>query len=701
MITHKNILSAKYYDDPFSRQLIDKISSILDSEMDEVTIYYDYTLSGSFDELIDNPKILVISKLKGVFIFDISENQTGRNNDIYKELELVFRKEEILFANFLKNGNSSVKNRRNINFSLQSFLYAPQLSDDIVEEGIIKKDSELLELFQQDSEFMTDDMLEGIYSVIGYSGGLYKPRKRIIEDGEENTKGSLLNELEKEIALFDNEQQYAALSDLNGPQRIRGLAGSGKTVILCMKAAALHLRYPNKKIMYTFMTKSLYDYIELLITRFYKLMGDGSLPDFENSIMIRHSWGGRNIAGVYFEACQQNNVVPLTLAQARQHSNGQDVFEFVCEDLLKKTKGKINSAYDYVLIDEAQDFRPSFYQICRGLTTTDNLVWGYDNLQNIYDVEIQDTMKTFSNEFGNLGIDLKELRKNHPEMNNDIVLPKSYRNAKEILITAHSLGFGIYNNQLIQMFENNQHWEDLGYQVESGESKIGDRMVISRPISNSPLSISQRQNFDDLIEIYSAKGMQDEIDWVSSEIEEAILIQKLRPEDIVVISLDDRYAKSYLSKIETKLFGRGINSYNLSDDYYSKGFIKENAVTLSTVYKAKGNEAGLVFVIGCDVFEKEKDSIKMRNRIFTAFTRSKGWLKISGINIEDDQLVSEIDRVKSNNLKLIFEYQEAKIIKRYREDYNKSHLQIEKLAQELSKLNVTAEEYQELINKYE
>ncbi len=73
-------------------------------------------------------------------------------------------------------------------------------------------------------------------------------------------------------------------------------------------------------------------------------------------------------------------------------------------------------------------------------------------------------------------------------MNNDVVLPKSYRNAKEILVTAHAIGFGIYNEDLIQMFENNQHWEDLGYIVEEGNSMAGDRMIISRPEENSPLS---------------------------------------------------------------------------------------------------------------------------------------------------------------------------------------------------------------------
>lgn len=702
MINHKNILSEKYYGDLLSQQLIEKISKILGkNDEDEVTIYYDYMLNGSFDENIEFPKILVVSKYMGVYLFDITEINNERDNEITNAVDKIERKEEILFANFLKNGNVCIKNRRgrDVTFILESYLYAPQLNKESSKENVIQDDLSLRKIFNDSAEPMSEEELEAIFAVIDYSGGMFKPKKRSILEGEENTKGGMLNQLEKEIAIFDNEQKYASLSDLNGPQRIRGLAGSGKTVILCMKAAALHLRYPEKKIMYTFMTKSLYDYIELLITRFYKLMGDGSLPDFKESILIRHSWGGKNLAGVYYEACQDNSLQPLNFTEASRKANGNDVFDYICQDLLDRTKGKLKSKYDYVLIDEAQDFRPSFYQVCRELTQNDNLVWGYDNLQNIFDVEIQNTMETFSNEYGAEGIDLRILRENHPEMNNDVVLPKSYRNAREILITAHALGFGIYNNQLIQMFENNQHWEDLGYKVECGDSKIGDNMVISRPQENSPLTISNKQSFEQLINLHSAEDFDSEIEWVVNEIYREINEEKLRPEDIVVISLDDRNAKLYLNEIEKSLAKKNIFSFNLSDNFYSKGFIREDAVTLSTVYKAKGNEAGLVFIVGCDVFENAIDDIRMRNRVFTAFTRSKGWLRISGIDMRNSQLFKEINMVKDNELKLIFEYEDAKVIKRDRVDKKSVDIQLEKIMEEMLNMGVTPEQYKERYEK--
>ena len=58
--------------------------------------------------------------------------------------------------------------------------------------------------------------------------------------------------------------------------------------------------------------------------------------------------------------------------------------------------------------------------------------------------------------YGAKGINLGALQSAHPDMDNDIVLPKSYRNPKEILVMAHAVGFGIYNDKLIQMLQKRQ-----------------------------------------------------------------------------------------------------------------------------------------------------------------------------------------------------------------------------------------------------
>ena len=81
---------------------------------------------------------------------------------------------------------------------------------------------------------LTQEQIDEIRSILEGAKALSKPtqRKSIVED--KSNKLNILIKLEDEIINFDAEQRKAAINLINGPQRIRGLAGSGKTIILAM-----------------------------------------------------------------------------------------------------------------------------------------------------------------------------------------------------------------------------------------------------------------------------------------------------------------------------------------------------------------------------------------------------------------------------------------------------------------------------------
>lgn len=671
-----NILSQNYYSDRVSKLLVEYLEQT-NLDLTGASLYYEFPVIRELDEDMFFPTFMLVSPRYGVILFITDSLNRERSNEINDLSEKILRIEQIIFSKLIKSTNKKLKNgRRNLSFNLSSILFLPNLEEDLTEDleiDIVTDKSDLeavIESFEQ--EQLELEVMNEIYAILDSSSGIIKPKERITsEEIGVVSKASILKKLEEEIAVFDAQQKYAALSQLNGPQRIRGLAGSGKTIILCMKAALIHLKYPEKKILYTFMTKSLNEYIELLITRFYKILGDGMLPDFKNKVHIMHAWGGSNINGVYYNVCKKNNISPITFAQAANQVGRGDAFDYICTQALAQRNGELVKEYDYVFIDEGQDFKPSFYQICRAIVKNDCLVWGYDDLQNIFDVSMQNTVDTFKNEYGAEGIDLVEIQKNHPHMDNDIVLHKSYRNPKEILVTAHALGFGIYNDILIQTLENKEHWEDVGYKVEGQEIIPEQKIIIDRPLENSPLSITNYCPAEEIIKYYSAQDFSDEVKWVASEIQKSINDEGLRPDDIIVISLDDRYNKGYFRELTDELYNRGIFTNNLSANTYSTIFSEDNLVTLSTVYKAKGHEAAMVFVIGCDVFESKKNDRVMRNKLFTAFTRAKAWLRVSGLQIEGKSIINEMEAVKQNEYKLIFNHKEAHVIKR---DLNEAHI---------------------------
>ncbi|MBK7873671.1 MAG: hypothetical protein IPJ74_24935 [Saprospiraceae bacterium] len=127
----------------------------------------------------------------------------------------------------------------------------------------------------------------------------------------------------------------------------------------------------------------------------------------------------------------------------------------------------------------------------------------------------------------------------------DVILHKCYRNPRQVLLTAFALGLGIYNEngKVVQRLENNQHWESLGFTVESGNSKVGDEMIISRSKENSPLLFEDLPDGNQIqVQVESFENVMMECNTVVELIIQD-LDNELLPQDINVISLDDRHSK--------------------------------------------------------------------------------------------------------------------------------------------------------------
>jgi superfamily I DNA and RNA helicase len=213
-----------------------------------------------------------------------------------------------------------------------------------------------------------------------------------------------------------------------------------------------------------------------------------------------------------------------------------------------------------------------------------------------------------------------------PGATNDAILNKCYRNQRDVLVTAHAMGFGVYGT-IVQMLESAEHWQDVGYEVLSGPLIVGKPVEVLRPDSNSPLQISS--DGVKLIDWYSGSSLSDEINWVTKQIQQFIALG-LQPDEIAVISLDDRHAKVYLSQIAERLALDGVVSNNIiADPYNEPPFTILGRVSLSTVYRAKGNEAAVIFAVGVDAVDTKARN--GRNKLFTAFSRSKAWLRVSGV----------------------------------------------------------------------
>ena len=141
-----------------------------------------------------------------------------------------------------------------------------------------------------------------------------RTRRKVTSKG---SRGDKLKALETSIATLDNPQSKAVIETVDGIQRIRGLAGSGKTIVLALKAAYLHAQHPEWRIAVTFNTRSLKGQFRRLINSF-SLEQTGQEPDWDN-LRIISAWGaagGGERDGIYHQFCRANNVEYLDFRSA-------------------------------------------------------------------------------------------------------------------------------------------------------------------------------------------------------------------------------------------------------------------------------------------------------------------------------------------------------------------------------------------------
>lgn len=623
-------------------------------------VYYDFPLYRDEEGKAISSKILVVSASHGVVAIQtlvVTERDNAANKilDVDNTLGNVYSS---IYSRLIRN-KVLQKTRIELKFPVVGLILAlnignlPQARQ--TEFEVLYSYEALGDYFKRTIIQIIDDQeYKELISVIEGAKGLIRPKPRDITDKPENSRGKLANRIEEAITSFDTNQKKSSITaPFEGPQRIRGLAGSGKTVVLAWKAALTHIRDKEATIVYTFYTRSLYQHIRRLITRFYRQFDDQD-PDWDR-LKIMHAWGGQISEGVYYDACAAHKVIPLTYSEAKRISKNEDSFDIVCKDLLSKTE--LKPIFDYIFVDEGQDFPPSFINLCVQISEKQRVVWAYDDLQAIWQPNAPTPEEVFGTD--STGNPLVEL-------DIDTVLHKCYRNPREVLVCAHALGFGIYG-KIVQMLENKGHWEDIGYNVLSGEFIEGSEIVIERPIENSLTTISDVIKPNEIIKSIVYDNFEQEVDEVSKAIKRDT-DEGLRADDILVVVVDDRAANNYLNLLSTKLAQLGIDSNNIhADSFGIRDFFRDGAVTLSTVHKAKGNEAFSVYVLGVDALFSSYAGVRERNMLFTAMTRAKGWVQVSGIGPWAAACKFEIDTALANFPYLKFKYpsdEELKIMKR-------------------------------------
>jgi len=493
---------------------------------------------------------------------------------------------------------------------------------------------------------------------------------------ETTGRASVVEQLRRKIHDLDLQQERIGKQIPPGPQRIRGIAGSGKTVLLCQKAAHMHLKYPEWKIALVFHTRSLYDQIEGLVDRWINHFTNGSGERNPDKLQILHGWGAQDQPGLYGEMCQHHGFPKQYPGQFNEGSPAEKLAQ-ACAILLENRD--IEPIYDTVLIDEGQDMvvadeykfegkQPIYWLAYQALRPNEKnmrrLIWSYDEAQSLSSLKIPQAKELFGEDQSRLvagtypgGIQKSEIMK------------RCYRTPGPVLVAAHALGMGLKRDgDMIAGFTRQDEWGAIGYEVDGSFQAEGNQIILDRPSENSPNPTPKLWE-DNLINFATYDSREEEIEALARKIRRNIDVEGLSPSrDILVIVLGKWGGSTWgrQQAVAEALQRHGIDTYipsaeelNAQASYESNNpnrFWHEGGVTISRIHRAKGNEAEMVYVVAADRVAQYENDLYMRNQLFVALTRSKAWVELSGTGEYDlyDEIRSVVDASESEILEFEF-----------------------------------------------
>lgn len=656
----------------------------------EGVAYYRYPIFTRSGSLIKEPDILLLHRKFGLWVFEckgcyidniqsIQGHQWEMNNWYDEVISPVAQAEDQMFA--IKNKFEERRESRgkvNYNFRValpyikeqewieKKFNEYPTtgcvlLHDDLtpsVLKGYLENNST--------SNYLDDETWEQVKNILG--GTLPDKITASIPTGTSKYSPlRVIQKIESSLKTLDDIQQKAAYEIPNGPQRLRGLAGTGKTVLFAKRAAKMHIKHPEWVIGFVFFSQSLYEQIKNLITIYYQEMhpdGKQVSPNWKK-LRVLHTWGGKYRNGFYYDLSLRCELFPKTLYHVKQEigqSSPSESFQYICE-CLQRDAEYIPVVYDALLIDEGQDLPPIFYQLAyKSLSDPKRLYWAYDEAQGIGSLTIPSNESIWGRkENGELVVDLSG--KYDGGISKSHIMSKCYRTPRSLLMAAHSINMGLFRHGgALQGVTTKKDWEDLGYKVIEGDfRKAGENITITRLDENSPHSIDSRDfGLNDAlganIVANSFNSESEEQHWIVEQVSDDIKFGLMKPEDILITAISGNYEKKYFENIKYFLKQQGIASYIAGVDGSPNIFRVKGAVTISSIYRAKGNEAWKVYACRFNYVTqplewKKENELHKRNEAFVALTRAKVWCMVTGLR---SSIFSELQKTIEQGNKLTF-----------------------------------------------
>ena len=588
---------------------------ILKGFSDEYEVYFQPYVNGY------NPDIIVVRKNYGVLIIEVKDWQLVHyhidesdhwslkkdNTPIKSPIEQVKAyKNDMYNLSIPSMLNTKIieKIKNNTQYSygiVQTAVYFHNETSSSIRETNLNID-EYCPIFGRD-DFNMNGLMSHKHIIRKYKSNLFN--NETYEEFQRILKPSYhtLEQARKVDMDFDLDPKQKALAiSREKQQKIRGVAGSGKTLVLAQRAVNSHIRHGGKVLILTY-NITLRNYIHDNINRVRE--------NFHwNNFIINHYHG--------FMAAEANNN-NIQINDLSDYDN-EKIFEGVKDKLYK---------YQAIFIDEIQDYNESWIKIIKKYFLANNgeyVVFG-DEKQNIYDTKLDNDKKPYTGVGGRYWL----------------TLDKSYRVSNKILNLAEAFQDHFFKKKY-ELDKATPKQQTLDFGEESIEYHKLDDTISSTDLSSWIINKLKTNSIQpqDVCILAQSNALLRDLDFEIRKIQKQKTYTTFETQEMY-----DFLSKKNLSENDFKSEIRAIQKNKRFNFWMNSAGLK-----LSTINSFKGWEINTLFLVIDG--ESNFESIE---KIYTAITRCRNRLIILNINHTDydiffEKNIKSIDSQNKNIIKL-------------------------------------------------
>jgi len=421
----------------------------------------------------------------------------------------------------------------------------------------------------------------------------------------EGSLGEHLADRHGEYRALTEQQQRLASQDWNeGPRLVRGVAGSGKTVVLAAQMARMLARRHGE-------TRSLFEREGERPVRILAVCFNRTLVPFIRE-RIEAAWGQRrdeplpaeslevvHFNGLMWQLSEEGFVRYQRIADRR--SAGDRARSYL-SDLTHDPDRLRERGYDAVFVDEGQDFHEDEYRILlhlcgRSANGHPRMFVFYDDAQNLYG----HTRPTWKD----LGLEVR---------GRSVVMDRAFRNTRQIIEPAFNVLVGSHAADPDRV--GTRGFADLQTLVEKKLVREGD--------AGRHVRVDFATREGDTVMFRRHVRAADETASIVDRVKVLLDVEALRAHEVLILVRRRERAEEVKRALAASV-GGGRVRFAAADGNKDQPAIQTGVLTVSTVASAKGYDAPYVLLASAHEFAGD---IEGRASFYVGCTRAREWLEV-------------------------------------------------------------------------